>query len=154
MRPAALAPEIQSDEFLRLRSGAKSVVNAAIGYEYQLNDNLSLLGGIRSDISYFDNSVNEGVGALNPPLAAGISIISPPGLPWIASIAALASVCYLVPVLRTIMNRTVPLIRRTPDFYLGSRTITEARYSNFGILLGYTFYFRKFRLKEDPSSGN
>ena len=27
-----------------------------------------------------------------------------------------------------------------PNFYLGTRTITEAKFSSFGILLGYTYY--------------
>jgi hypothetical protein len=41
-----------------------------------------------------------------------------------------------------------------PDILIGARTVTEARYSSIGILFGYTYYFKKFRLKEDTGQGD
>jgi len=56
VRPIDLAPELQSDEFLKLQGAAESVFNVAIGYEYEVSESLSILGGIRNDMSYFNKA--------------------------------------------------------------------------------------------------
>lgn len=59
VRPVDPAPELQSDEFLWLQGAAESVFDVAIGSEYEVSESLSILGGIRNDMSYFNKYLNE-----------------------------------------------------------------------------------------------
>jgi hypothetical protein len=52
-------PQLQSDDFLRLQTAAESVFNVAIGYEYEISESLSTLGGIRSDMSCYYGDLND-----------------------------------------------------------------------------------------------
>ena len=59
IRPADLAPEIGSDEFMNVRAAAKPVFNVAIGYEYLLKKNISLYLSARNDMSYYDDDLTN-----------------------------------------------------------------------------------------------
>ena len=59
VRPAELAPQLTSDQFMSVQAAAKSVFNVAVGYEYRLKENLSLLASFRNDMSYFDELAKE-----------------------------------------------------------------------------------------------
>ena len=149
VRPIDLAPEIQSDEFLSLRSAAESVVNVALGYEYRLNDNLSLLGSIRSDMSYFDPEVNRSVGIKSTISSWDIYHFTG-GITLDRENSSLSLGLLFSTGSKDDYEQNGSFDPENPNLYIGSRTITEAKYSNFGILLGYTFYFRKFDFREEP----
>lgn len=153
VRPVDLAPELQSDEFLSLKSGAKSVVNAALGYEYRMNENLSLLGSIRSDRSYFDPETNDGPGIKSTISSWDIYHFTA-GFTLDRANSSLSLGLLFSTGLKDDYEQNGSFDPDDPDIYVGVRTITEAKYSNFGILLGYTFYFRKFDFKEDPGQGD
>ena len=152
VRPVELAPELQSDEFLKFRSGAESVVNVAIGYEYQLKDNLSLLGSIRSDRSYFDQEVNEGVGIKSTISSWDIYHFTA-GINFDKENSSLSLGLLFSTGFKDDYQQNGSFDPENPDFYIGSRTITEARYGSFGILLGYTHYLRTGN-RSDRNSGN
>lgn len=152
VRPIELAPEIQSDEFLSLRSGATSVVNASLGYEYRLNESLSILGSIRSDMSYFDPEVNQGVGIKSTISSWDIYHFTG-GITLDRENSSLSLGLLFSTGFKDDYEQNGSFDPENPNLYIGSRTITEAKYSNFGILLGYTFYFKKFKFKEGEQQG-
>ena len=152
VRPISLEPEILSDEFLTFRSGAKSVVNAAIGYEYKLKENLSLLGGIRSDMSYFDNEVNEGAGIKSTISSWDIYHFTA-GMMLDKRNSSLSLGLLFSTGLKDDYVQNGGFDPENPNFYLGTRTITEAKFSSFGILLGYTYYIpHGSRSDRDPGN--
>ena len=151
VRPAELAPQLQSDQFLRMRSGAESVLNVAVGYEYQLNESLSILASARNDMSYFDEDLNEGPGIKTSisswdiyHFTAGVTIDRKNSS---ISLGLLYSAGK--------DNRYEQSGSFNPDdlnLIEGSTTITNANYSQIGLLLGYTFYLKKFNFKEEPEN--
>lgn len=153
VRPIELSPEIQSDAFLRLQSGAESVLNAALGYEYQLNDSFSLLGSIRSDMSYYDDDINDGPG-IKSTISSWDLYHFTAGFTLDRENSSLSLGLLFSTGLRDDYQQNGSFDPDDPDIFIGSQTITEAKYSSFGILFGYTFYFKKFRLKEDAGSGD
>ncbi|MCP9200504.1 hypothetical protein MKO06_11325 [Gramella sp. GC03-9] len=137
VRPAELAPELQSDRFLRNRAGAESVLNVAIGYEHQLNESLALLASARNDISYFDESLNDGPGIKSTisswdiyHFTAGVNLDHRQSSISLGLLYSTGNTGrYEQP--GNIDPSNINLVE-------GSTTITEARYGNFGLLLGYT----------------
>ncbi|WP_228850388.1 hypothetical protein [Aegicerativicinus sediminis] len=143
VRPADLAPQLTSDQFMSVRSAAKSVMNVAIGYEYRLTDSVSLLASARNDMSYFDKEL----------LGSGIrTTISS----W-----DIFHFTTGVTINRNNSNLSLGLLfsAGTSENYQqtgnlnnpsssslldGVTSITKANYSSLGILFGYTFYFKKF----------
>ena len=59
VRPQQAYPDIGSDDFLRVKTGNKSVVNWAVAYEYVLNSKFTLDLSFRSDNSFYDRSVHD-----------------------------------------------------------------------------------------------
>jgi len=59
VRPQQAYPDIGSDDFLRVKTGNKSVVNWAVAYEYFINHKFTLDLSFRSDNSFFDRSVRD-----------------------------------------------------------------------------------------------
>lgn len=144
IRPTSIGSDLGSDKFLNLETGMKSVTNFAIGYQKILNSNVSLMGSFRSDFSYF-NSESLEQGQLTTEFSQwDIYHIS----------------------IGTIINQersslTVGLVYSfgsTDEYFQensfndveqnnplsGSLKIIEAKYMNIGVLIGYSFRFKKF----------
>lgn len=143
VRPIDLAPQLQSDEFLRIQSGAEAVFNVAIGYEYMVSESLSILGGFRTDMSYFDESLNNGAG-IKPTISAWDIYHFTGGVTFNKNNSSLSLGLLLSSGVNDSYEQSGSFDPDDPDLVKGSTTITKATYSNIGILLGYTFYFRKF----------
>ncbi|GAA4311499.1 hypothetical protein GCM10023115_32850 [Pontixanthobacter gangjinensis] len=151
VRPAELAPELQSDRFLRNRAGAESVLNIAVGYEHQLSDAFSLLLSARNDMSYFDDELNDGPGIKTTisswdiyHFTGGVNLDhrnSSLSLGLLFSTGNTGK--YEQP--GNINPEDINLLE-------GSTTITRARYSNIGLLLGYTLYLN--RLSNNKEAGD
>lgn len=144
VRPAELAPNFGSENYLLVKSAAKSVFNLALGYEYKLKETLSLMFGLRTDNSWFDSSINSEIG-IKPEIttwdiyhfSGGVSIEKG----------------------RTTISLGVLLgVGADDNYYQGNNlgqpsegnflqgftTITKANYSSFGALVGFSFNFKKF----------
>lgn len=153
VRPVDLAPQLQSDEFLRIQSGAKAVFNVGIGYEYELSKSLSILAGIRNDMSYFDEALNDGAG-IKPTISNWDIYHFSGGVTLNRKNSSLSLGLLLSTGSNNSYEQTGSFDPEDPDLVAGSTTITNAKYSNLGLLLGYTFYFRKFNLNEDKPSAD
>ena len=151
VRPAELAPQLQSDEFLSLKAGAKSVINIALGYEYQLDENLSLLFGARSDNSFFDKDLNDGPG-IKPTISSWDIYHFSGGITLDRENSSLSLGLLYSTGSKGDYEQPGTFDPDNPDLVVGSTTITSAKYSNVGILLGYTFYFKKFQLRDQPGA--
>ena len=148
VRPAELAPELQSDLFLRNRAGAKSVLNIAVGYEHKLNDMISLLISGRNDMSYFDDELNEGTG-----IKTTISTWDIYHFSGGVNIEHNNSSLSLGLLFSTGKNGNYEqpgnIDPNDLDFVEGSTTITDAKFSSIGLLVGYTFNLKKFSFKKE-----
>ncbi|HKJ48173.1 MAG TPA: hypothetical protein VJ973_03745 [Christiangramia sp.] len=148
VRPAELAPNLQSDQFLRNRAGAKSVLNVAVGYEHRLNETISLLVSARNDMSYFDDELNEGTG-----IRSTISTWDIYHFTGGVTIDHNNSSLSLGLLYSTGNNgkyeQTGNVDPNDLDLLEGTTTITNAKYSNIGLLVGYTFYLEKFSFKKE-----
>lgn len=151
VRPIELAPNLQSDLFLRNRAAAESVLNVAVGYEHKLNDEISLLISGRNDMSYFDNELNEGTGIKTTisswdiyHFTGGVTIDhknSSLSLGLLYSTGSSGK-----------YEQPGNINPNDIDFVEGTTTITDARFNSIGLLVGYTFYLKKFRFKDDPGT--
>jgi hypothetical protein len=144
VRPPELAPSFGSENFLRVRSAAKSVVNLAIGFEHKLKDNLSLMFGLRTDNSWYDSTINSVTG------------IKPEITTW--DIYHFSGGVSLVRGRSTISLGILLGVGGDDNYYQGNNlgqpsegnflqgftTITNASYSSFGALVGFSFNFKKF----------
>ncbi|MUP45617.1 hypothetical protein E0K83_07635 [Gramella sp. BOM4] len=148
VRPAELAPELQSDRFLRNRAGAESVLNIAIGYEHQLTESLSLLVSARNDMSYFDDRLNDGPGIKTSISSWDIyHFTGGVNLDYKRSSLSLGAL---------FSNGTTGKYEQPGNvdpgnlnLLEGTTTITEARYFNIGILIGYTLNIGQIIPNED-----
>ena len=59
VRPQLAYADIGSDDFLRVKTGNKSVVNWTVGYEYIISSKFTLDLSFRSDNSFFDRAVRD-----------------------------------------------------------------------------------------------
>ena len=148
VRPIDLAPQLQSDEFLRIQSGAEAVFNVALGYEYRVSDSFSVLGGFRTDMSYFDEALKDGAG-IKPTISNWDIYHFSGGVTLNRKNSSLSLGLLLSSGVNDSYEQTGGFDPENPDLVEGTTTISKATYSNIGLLLGYTFYFRKFNLKED-----
>ena len=144
VRPPELGPNLGSDDFLKVKSAAKSVINVALGYEYKLSQTLSLMFGLRTDNSWFDSSITKEIG-IKPEITSwdiyhfsgGVSMIK--GRSTI-SVGLLIS-SGVDESYRQGNNLGNP---NEGDYLQGFTTITKANYSSFGALIGFSFNFKKF----------
>jgi long-subunit fatty acid transport protein len=146
-----LAPQLQSDEFLRLQAAAEAVFNVAIGYEYEVSEALSVLAGVRSDMSYFDESLND-VAGIKPTVSSWDIYHFSGGVTFNRKNSSLSLGLLLSTGSNNSYEQSGSFDPEDPDLVAGSTTITKATYSNIGLLLGYTFYFKKFSLSENPGA--
>ncbi len=143
VRPPGLAAALGSDAFLRVRGGARQVINAAIGYEYLLNDTWTLYGSARSDMSYYDDELDN-VRGIRPDISSWDIYHLVLGGVWKRGRSSVSM---------GIQISSGKDDRKTQDgnlsnpsesnFLQGSPIITKAGYSAVGVLLGYSYSFRK-----------
>jgi hypothetical protein len=144
VRPPELAPNFGSENFLRVKSAAKSVFNLAIGYEYQLKNNTSLMFGLRTDNSWYDSSINKETG-IKPEIttwdiyhfSGGVSVVKGRSTISIGLLLGVGSDDNYYQG----NNLGQP---SEGNFLQGFTTITQANYSSIGALVGFTFNFKKF----------
>lgn len=134
----------RSEDLLLLLNGAEPVFNLVIGYEYLLNERWNLYASARSDMSYLDESINQTEG-----FKATISS-------WDIYHFVLGTT-----LLKDRSSLSLGLLYSTGtnndhaesgsyenategDLLEGVSTITTAHYQSIGLLLGFTFHFRKF----------
>ncbi len=141
VRPSDLYSEFTSDEFLIVQSGAKSVFNIAVGYEKKLTDILSLSLSARTDNSYF---IKEEQGTSTTMTDWDI-------LHFTGGVNIDKERSSLTLGLLGSFGRNNEYSQEgnleDPDESLllgGALEVTEARYSAIGLLLGYTYRFKKF----------
>jgi hypothetical protein len=143
VRPASAYPDLSADQFLRVKSGARSVLNGVIGFEHPLSNTLTLQCSFRNDMTYYDKSLDSAKG------------ITPDITTWDIYTLALGTAIHY-----GLSSITVGLTISTgtdnhhaqqgnysqpsgDSFLRGATTITKASYSSFGFVLGYTYNFRK-----------
>jgi hypothetical protein len=144
VRPASLNSSLNSDDFLRLRTAAKSVLNISAGYEYTLKSTVLLNASFRTNNSYFYKPLSDAVGIKTDlttwniyHFTAGTTITRGRSK---MSIGALYSTGIDKAKLQA-DNLSKP---KEDNFLQGGTTITKATYSNIGLILGYTFMVKKF----------
>lgn len=143
VRPADLAPQIGSDQFMNVRAAAKSVINVAMGYEYLLKENITLYFSARNDMSYFDNDLNDTQG-IKPTVSTWDIYHFASGVTF-KTVQSSLSLGLLYSTGKT--DKYEQTGNTNPEdlsFLEGVTSITNANYNSIGLLLGYTFFFKKF----------
>lgn len=143
-RPADAYPNITSDQYLRVLAANKPVFNVGLAYEYSLKPTLTLYLSARNNQTFFDKDLNKQSG-IKPDISSWDiyhAVIGATVLHGRSSISAGITTAF-----GKDNNREQPgsIDNDTEsNLFGGTTTITKASYSSFGILLGYTYYFRKF----------
>lgn len=144
IRPNVDALGIGSEQFLNVETAMKSVTNFALGYENKVKENLTLMGSFRTDYSYYDPDLIYSKQLVTEFTQWDIYHISFGGI-----------------IDKQRSSLTIGLVYSfgsTNQFYQdnsfnesniktpleGSLVITKANYSNIGLLIGYSFSFKKF----------
>jgi len=143
-RPAELNASLGSEEFLRLKAAAKSVFNFVVGYEYLLKPDVILSASFRSNQSFFDKELNKSVGIKSDVTTWNIYHFAA-GSTFTRGRSKMS--VGLLYSMGTDNSRNQSGNLETPNegnFLQGSATITKATYSSIGLLLGYTFAFKKY----------
>ena len=144
VRPADLSISLGSEQFLRLKEAAKSVINFALGYEYTLKSGVILSGSFRRNQSYFEKGLNKSVGIKSDITSWDIYHIA------IGSTFTKGrykmSVGFLYSKGTDKSREQIGNFEKpSEDNFLQGRTIiTKASYNSIGLLLGYTFAFKKY----------
>jgi hypothetical protein len=143
VRPASAYPDLSADQFLRVKTAAREVINGVIGFESPLSHTLTLQCSFRNDMTYYDKDLDSTRG------------ITPDITTWnIYSLTAGTAIRYgasYITIGLTVNmgtdnhhaeqgNYTQP---GGDSFLRGATTITKASYSSFGFVLGYTYNFKK-----------
>lgn len=142
-RPPGLYPALGSEAFLRVRGGARQVVNAAIGYEHELNDTWTLYGSVRSDMTYYDDEL-EDLKGIKPDISSWNIYHVVLGGVWKRGRSAV-SVGLQVSRGKDDRKKQDGNLSSPSEtnFLQGSTVITQAGYSSIGVLLGYSYSFKK-----------
>jgi hypothetical protein len=145
IRPPELAPELGSEDFLRVKSAAKSVLNIALGYEYKLSPDFSLMASFRTDNSFYNPELIKERG-IKPEITTW-DIYHFTGGAMIKKGRSTISLGLLVGT--GVDNNRLQqggggLIPTESDYLQGTTTITTAKYFSIGGLLGFSFSFLNF----------
>ncbi len=144
-RPSFPALEdLGSEDFLNVETGMKAVTNVAIGYEGYLGQNFKLMGSFRTDFSYFDEEPVRGTQIVTEITQWDIFHVSA-GTVWEKerSSLTLGLVYSFGGTNDYIQENSFSSSDPNPPLE-GALTITRASYSNIGLLIGYSFRFKKF----------
>ena len=139
VRPAEFNSSLGSEQFLRLKTGAKSVVNIAIGYEYEIKPNLILSASIRTNGSYFDRVLYATTGIKADVTTWNIYHFTA-GTTFAKGRSKMTlGLLYSMGKDNSRLEQGSFEKPTEVNFIQGSSTITKATYSSIGLLLGYTF---------------
>jgi hypothetical protein len=143
VRPASAYPDVSADQFLRVRSGARSVINGVIGFEHPLSNTMTLQCSFRNDMTYYDKDLDTARG-ITPDIAT-----------WnIYTLAVGMAIRYGSSSITVGLTGSMGVDDHHAEqgnytqpggdsFLRGATTITKASYSSFGFVLGYTYNFKK-----------
>ncbi|MBN3583085.1 hypothetical protein JYB64_11865 [Algoriphagus aestuarii] len=144
IRPGGDELGVGSEQFLNVETAMKSVTNVALGYENRVKEGLTLMGSFRTDFSYY-----------NPDLIYSNQLVTE-FTQWDIYHISFGGI-----IDKQRSSLTLGLVYsfgNTNEFYQdnsfnesnvstpldGTLVITKANYSNFGLLIGYSFNFKKF----------
>jgi hypothetical protein len=138
IRPPDLAPDIQSDDLLRVKEGGKPVLNLVVGYEYIMKPEFSLVASIRTDNTWFDPAIRDLKG-IKPQISTW-DIYHFTGGATFSKGKSIVSLGFIYSSGKD-NNRAQSGNLAQPkesNFLQGRTTITKAKYSAFGLLFGFT----------------
>ena len=139
VRPVEFNTSLGSEQFLRLKTAAKSVFNITFGYEYELKPDLVLSASIRTNGSYFDKNL-YGTTGIKADITTWDIYHFTAGSTFTKGRAKMT--LGLLYSMGTDNLRQEQGSFKKPvevNFLQGSSIITKATYSSIGLLLGYTF---------------
>lgn len=143
VRPPGLYPELGSETFLRVLGAARSVVNVAVGYEQLLNESWTLYGSLRSDMSYYDDALQNFRG-IKPDISSWNIYHAVLGGVWKRGRSSVSMGLQISAGKDDTKWQDGNLSHPSEgNFLQGSSVITKANYSSVGVLLGYSYSFRK-----------
>ncbi len=141
IRPTDLYTVFTTEKFLTITSVTKPVLNVAVGYEYRINEELTMNLSVRTDNSNFDAEDRNSTTTISDwdlyHLTGGINIERERSSLTIGLIGSFG----------LNNNYLQDGSLENPDENLllgGSLQLTESRYTAIGVLLGYTYRFQKF----------
>jgi len=144
VRPSSIGADLGSEKFLNLETGMKSVTNFAIGYQTKIKSKVSLMGSFRSDFSYFNSSSLKAQQLTTEisqwdiyHLSLGTIINQEKSSLTLGLVYSFGSTDNFVQD-----NSFSDLEVNNP--LTGSLKIIQANYFNIGLLVGYSFRFKKF----------
>lgn len=143
VRPASVYPDLGSENFLRVKTGVRPVLNVSVGYEYRLNESVSFLTSFRTNNSYFDEDLANVVG-IKPDLSSWNIYHFTAGSTFRIGRSSIA--VGFMTGFGTDKHREQEGNLAEPkesNFLRGATTITKANYNSFGFLLGYSYTFKK-----------
>lgn len=144
IRPAELNSSLGgSDEFLRLKAAAKSVFNIAFGYEYSLKPDVLLSASFRTNQSYFDKALNKSVGLTSDITSWNINHFAAGSTFTRGRSKMSVGLLYSVGKDKSREQQGNFEHPEEANFLQGSTTVTKATYSSIGLLLAYTFAFKR-----------
>jgi hypothetical protein len=144
VRPNNIGNSIDSENFLNVETAMKPVTNFAIGYENQFRENIKLLGSFRTDFSYFDK---ESIGnrQLKTEITQWDIFHVSMGTEIKKSRSSLTlGLVYSFGSTQEYLQRGSFYNAEAGQLLEGALVVTKAGYSNFGLLVGYAFNFKKF----------
>ncbi|WP_057935757.1 hypothetical protein [Algoriphagus resistens] len=143
IRPGGDEAGLGSDKFLNLETAMKSVTNFALGYELPIKSNVSLLGSFRSDFSYFDPDTFESLQLVTEVTQWDIYHFTFGTIIEKNRSSLTLGIVYSIGQTDEYLQKgsfTNSTINKPLE---GSLTITDAKYTNIGLLIGYSFNFKK-----------
>jgi hypothetical protein len=143
VRPQQAYSDIGSDDFLRVKTGNKSVVNWTVGYEYVLNNKFTLDLSFRSDNSFFDNNVRDTRG-IKPDISSwDIYHVVLGGNVSGRRLSVSTGILYGFGSDKKYEQDSNLDEPSEKNFLEGNTTITKANYYSIGLLFGVTINFNK-----------
>lgn len=144
VRPEDIGQQINSEDFLKVKTSMKPVTNFALGYSNNIRENLTLMGSFRTDFSYFDEQSFESEG-LQTELTQWDIYHFTIGTEIKKSRSSLTlGLVYSFGNTDEYIQRGSFVNVAADQLLEGALVVTKAGYSNVGILIGYSFNFKKF----------
>ena len=149
VRPASLAPELQSDLFLNTPVSARPVFNVALAYEYLIDQKWTYYLSARSDMSYFDKDVNDR-GGIKTTISSWDIYHATTGVTLKNEKTSLSLGLLLSTGKDNDYEQRGSLANPAENnLVTGTVTITDASYFSAGLLLGFTYYFDRVTFGDD-----
>ena len=135
---------IDSEDFLNVETAMKPVTNFAIGYENLWKENITLLGSFRTDFSYFDKGIINSKQLKSEITQWDIYHVSMGAEIKKSRSSLTLGLIYSFGSTQEYLQRGSFYNVEADQLLEGALVVTKAGYSNFGLLVGYAFNFKKF----------